>query len=170
MEDFFQAWNRLGAFNFGDHTGLVPKLRTSHIAQLTGHFHVGGIFRKADRHVIGLKAHGRLDIVHVLAGQGGSGQTATLLVDAFVVGQLATGLHGGVNLLTFDRVHGQNNQAIVQEQHVSGLDVPRQLFVIQSHALQVTGFGARGVQHKLGPVLEHDFALGKLAYPDFGAL
>ncbi len=68
-----------------------------HIAELTCHFHVGGALRKAHGHVVSLEAHRGANVFHVLAGQGRGSQTATLLVDALVIGQLTAELDRGVH-------------------------------------------------------------------------
>jgi hypothetical protein len=60
-----------------------------HVAQLARQLHVGGVLRETHRHIVGLEAHGGLDVVHVLGRQRRRGQAAALLVDALVVGQLA---------------------------------------------------------------------------------
>ena len=168
-QDAVQLRNGFGAFDLGDQAGPVA-VGASHVAELAGHFHVGGVFGEAHRHIVGIEAHGRADVVHVLGRQGRCRQAAALLVDALVVGQLAAQLHGGVHLLAFDRVHGEHDQAIVEQEHIARFHVARQLFVIQAHTVDVTRLGARGVQHKGGTGLEHDFAFGKLADPDLGAL
>ena len=70
------------------------------VGQLTGHFHVCGILGKTHSHIVGLEAHGGFDVFHVFGRQGWRGESAALLVDALVVGQLATQFDGGVNLFT----------------------------------------------------------------------
>ena len=45
----------------------------------------------------------------------------------------------------FDLHH---DQAVVEQQHITGLDVTRQLFVVQAHAVDVARLGAAGIQHK----------------------
>jgi hypothetical protein len=57
-------------------------------------------------------------------------------------------LTGGVHLLAAHGVHGQHDQAVVEQQRVAGLHVARQLLVVQAHALDVARLGARGVQHE----------------------
>ena len=75
----------------------MVELSCGHIGKLTRHFHVGGIFRKAHSQVVGLKAHGRFDVFHVLGGEGWRSEAATLFVDAFVVGQFTAQFDGGVD-------------------------------------------------------------------------
>ena len=98
QQNFFQTWNGFGTLNFGNQSRLVIEFGCSHIGQLTGHFHVGCVFRKADGNVVRLKAHRCFDVFHVFAGQGWRCQAATLFVNAFVVGQLATQFDGGIDL------------------------------------------------------------------------
>ena len=49
QQNFFQAGNGFCTFNFGNQAWLVVVFGSSHIGQLTGHFHVGGIFGKTHR-------------------------------------------------------------------------------------------------------------------------
>ena len=169
-QDFFQVGNRLGAFNFGNQARLVFVLRRSNIAQLAGHFHVRRVFGETHRHVVGLKAHRGLDVLHVLGRQRGCRQAAALLVDALVVGQLAAELDGGDDFFTQHRIHRQHDQAVIEQQRVARLDIARQLLVVQSHTLDVARLGARGVQHELLARHQLHLALGKLAHADFGSL
>ena len=134
--------NGFKALDLGNQPRLVLKGLCRHIAELARHFHVGGIFGKAHGHIVSLKRHGGFDVFHVFGGQRRGGQSAALLVDAFVIGQLAAHFHRGVHLLAFDGVNSQHNQAVVQQQQVAGFDIAGQLFVVQSHALQITQFGA----------------------------
>ena len=75
-----------------------------------------------------------------------------------------------MHLLALDGVHGQHDQAIVEQEHIARFHITRQLFVIEAHAVDVARLGARGVQHKGSTGLQHHFAFGKLAHPDLGAL
>ncbi len=113
QQNFFQAGDGFCTFNFGNQAWLVVVLGSRHIGQLTRHFHVGGIFGKTHRQIVSLKAHGRFDVFHVLGSQGRRSEAATLFVNAFVVGQLTTQLHGGIDLFALHRVNGEHNQAIV---------------------------------------------------------
>jgi hypothetical protein len=63
-------------------------------------------------------------------------------VDALVVGQLAADGHVGVDLLASHSIHRQDDQAVVQQQHVARLDVLWQFFVVQPNAVNVAGLGA----------------------------
>ena len=75
-----------------------------------------------------------------------------------------------MHLLAFDGVDRQHNQAVVQQQQVAGFHIAGQLFVVQSHALQITQFGAGSVKHKLGATHQHDFAVSEFAHANFGPL
>ena len=169
-QDFVELGNGFGALDLGDQAGLVFVRRGGHVAQLARHFHVGGVFRKADGDVIGLKAHRRLDVFHVLGGQRGRGQAAALLVDALVVRQLAAELDGGVDFLAAHRIDGQDDQAVVEQQQVARLHVTRQFLVVQAHALDVARRLARGVEDEFLAGLQHHLAFGELADADFRAL
>ena len=70
-QDFFQMRDGLKAFDFGDQARVVFVRFGRDVAKLSGHFHVGGVFWKADRHIVGLERHGGFDIFHVFAGQCG---------------------------------------------------------------------------------------------------
>ena len=162
--------NGFKAFDFGDQPWFVFVGLGRNIAQLAGHFHVGGIFWKADGHVVGLERHGGFDVFHVFAGQRRCGQPAALFVDALVVGEFAAHLHHGVHLFAFDFAHGQHDQPIVEQQQVAGFDVARKFFVIEPHAEDIAGLGARSVEHKRSAGLQHHFAFGEFANADFGPL
>jgi hypothetical protein len=99
LQDGLQVRNGLGALDLGDQPRLVAVFGAGHVAQLARHFHVGGVLGEAHRHVVGLEAHRRADVVHVLGRQRRGCQAAALLVDALVVGQLAAQLDRGVHLL-----------------------------------------------------------------------
>ena len=169
-QDGFQVRNGFSALDFRDQPGLVAVLRRGHIAQLSRHFHVGRILGKAHRDIVRLELHGCADVLHVLGRERGRRQSAALFVDAFVIGKLATNTHLGMNRLATDGFHGQDNQTIVQQQHVPGAGIARELLVIQAHALLIAKFSARCIQHERGPGFQHDAPLGKLAYPNLGAL
>ena len=68
-----------------------------------------------------MEAHGCADVVHVLGREGSSRQAAALFVDALVVGQFTAQLDNGVHLLALDGGHCEDNQAIVEQEHVAGL-------------------------------------------------
>ncbi|MCY1538559.1 hypothetical protein D9M68_741070 [compost metagenome] len=141
-----------------------------HVAQLARQLHVGGVLGKTHRHVIGLQAHGGLDIVHVLGGQRRRGQAAALLVDALVVRQLAAEIHRGVHRWTHHLVDDQHDQAVIEQQRVAGLHVAGELLVVQAHAFEIAQLGARGIEHEFFTRHQHHLALGKLAHADLGAL
>ncbi|CAB4578645.1 unannotated protein [freshwater metagenome] len=141
-QDALEVRNGFCAFDLRNQARLVAELSARHIAQLARHFHVGGVFGEAHRHIVGAQAHGGLDVIHVLGGQRRGCEAAALFVDALVVGQLATQLDGGVHLLTFDGDHIEHDQTVVEQQHVTRFHVAGQFLVIETHTMQVTGFGA----------------------------
>ena len=169
-QDGLQVRNGLGALDLGDQARLVAVFGSGHVAQLTRHFHVGRVLGKAHRHVVGLKAHGRADVFHVLGREGGSREPTTLLIDALVVGQLTAQLDGGVHLFAAHRIHREHDQTVVEQQQVARLHVAGQLLVVQAHAVDVAWLGARSVQHELGTGFQKHLAVGKLAHADLGAL
>ncbi|MDZ7910024.1 MAG: hypothetical protein U5N10_18595 [Gemmobacter sp.] len=132
--------------------------------------HVGRVLGETHGHVVGLQAHRGLDVFHVLGGQRRRGQPAALLVDALVVGQLATELDGGVHRVAEHLVDGHHDQPVVEQQRVARLHVARQFLVVQAHATDVARLGARGVEHKRLSGFEHHLAFGELADANLGAL
>ena len=51
-----------------------------------------------------------------------------------------------------DRVDRQHDQAVVEQQRVAGLDVARQLLVVEAHAVALARLSARrGVEHERRP-------------------
>ena len=165
-----QLGNRLGAFDFGNQAGLVVVLGGCHIAELARHFHVGGAFRKAHGHIVGLKGHGGADVVHVFGSQRGRGEAAALLVNAFVVRQLTAQLDGGVYLLTHHRIHGDDDQAVVQQEGITSLHFFGQRLVVQADGVDVAEFSACSVQNELVAVFQKHLALGKLTNANLGPL
>ena len=162
--------NRLCALNLGNQAWLVFEFRASHIAKLACHFHVGGGLWKAHRHVIRLKTHSRANVFHVFGGERGRSQPAALLVDAFVIGQLAAQPHHGMHRLAFDRRDIQHDQAIVEQEHIALFNFARQLFVIQTHGMHIAQLGAVTIQHEGCAVFQKHLALRKLAHADLRAL
>jgi hypothetical protein len=75
-----------------------------------------------------------------------------------------------VHGLTAYVLHGQHDQAVVEQQQVAGADIARQFLVIQPHTTDIPRLGARGVQDKGRSLLQHDLAFGELANPDLWAL
>ena len=84
-QDFFQIWNGFGTFYFCNQSRFMSVGRSCNVTQLARHFHIRGIFWKADSNIISLKAHGCLDVVHVFCSQGQRRQASALFVDALVV-------------------------------------------------------------------------------------
>ena len=141
-QNFFQVRNRFRALDFRNQAWLVFVLRCGHVAELARHFHIGGVFRKAHRHVVGLKAHRGLDVVHVLGREGRCSQAAALFVDALVVGQLTAKLDGGDDFFAENGIYRQHDQAVIEQQYIACPDITRQLLVVQPHTLDVARFGA----------------------------
>ena len=86
------------------------------------------------------------------------------------LGQLTANGHGGVDGIAQHTVHGQHDQTVVEQQHIAAFHVARQLLVVQTHTLQIAGFGARGIQHEWRTSFQPHLAFGKLADADLGAL
>ena len=107
--------NGFCTLDLGNQTGLVFVRLACHIGELTGHFHVGGVFWKAHGHIVGLKAHRRFDVFHIFGSQCRRGKSTTLLVDAFVVGQLSADFDDGVHLFALHRFDRQHDQAVVEQ-------------------------------------------------------
>ena len=93
-----------------------------------------------------------------------------MFVDAFVVRQIAAHFDGGVHGLADNFVHGQHDQAVVQQQHIVCFDFVGQVFVIQTHSVLVAQLGAGGVQNEFSADFQHDFVVHKTADADFGTL
>ena len=93
-----------------------------------------------------------------------------LLVDALVIRQLTAELDGRVHLFALDGVHRNNDQSVVEQQHIACFHLARQRLVIQAHGMNVAHFGARRVEHKFLPGLQKYLAFDKLAHPNLGTL
>ncbi len=170
-QDLFQhaRADGLGALDLGDHLGLVVVRRTGHGGQLARHFHVGGVLGETDRDVVGAQRHRGLDVVHVLGRQRRRRQPAALAVDALVVGQVAADLDDGLDLLAHHALDLQHDQAVVEQQQVTGADVARQLLVIQADALLVAQLAA-SIQREAVAGVQRDLAALELADADLRAL
>ena len=66
--------------------------------------------------------------------------------------------------------HGDDDQAVIEQQDVAGFDFARQGFVVQADAVDITGLGAQGVQNEGLPHLQHDLTFCKFTDTDLGAL
>ena len=147
-----------------------PEGSKAPMGQFARHVHVGARLRERDREVVALQLCRGLDVLHVLAGQGRRREAAALLVDALVVRQHAAHLDKGVHLFSADRVHSQHNETIIEQEYVTGLDVARQLLVVESHNPHVARLAALRIENKGLTALQDDLALGKPADPNFGSL
>ena len=75
-----------------------------------------------------------------------------------------------MNRLALDRIDRDHDQAVIEQQHVTGLDFARQRLVVQTNRMNIAEFGARGIEHKFLAGFQHHLALGKFPDADLGAL
>ena len=108
-----QIRDRFGTLDLGDHAGAMTIGLASNGGELSRHRHIGRIFREGHSHIVRAQTHRGLDVIHIFRGQRWSRQTTTLLVDTFVVRELATDLYRGEDLVTSDTLNIQYDQAIV---------------------------------------------------------
>ena len=146
IEDFGQVGDGLDALDLGDQ----DRRAAGGAHQLARHVHVGGALREGDGDEIDADLGGRLDVVHVLAGQRRRGQAAALAVDALVVRQLAADDDAGVNLLAAHAGDFELQAAVVEEQDVAIDDVLGQVLVIEADAFLVAE-RALGVEDEFSP-------------------
>jgi len=169
VEDLAQQRHRLGALDLGDDVRPDSVLLAGNGGQAPRHLDVGAVLHEAHRHVVGAAGHCGLDVAHVLGGQGRRRQAAALLVDALVVGQLATHAHQRVDLGAGHALDVEHDQPIVEQQHIAGLHVARQVLVVQPDALGAAELGA-GVQHEAGAITQLGLAALEAADADLRAL
>jgi hypothetical protein len=137
--------------------------------QLARHVHVGGALREGDGDEIDADLGGRLDVVHVLAGQRRRGQAAALAVDALVVGQLAADDDAGVDLMAAHAGDLELQAAVVEQQDVAMTDVLGQILVVEADALLVAE-RALGVEDEGFAGDQRDLAVLELADADLRPL
>ncbi|BBG30680.1 cation transport ATPase [Zymobacter palmae] len=108
------------------------------VQQLASVFHVSSRTREGDRDVVDAQFDGRLHVDLVFLGQCRSGQTAALLVDPFVVGQLAANQDFAVYFRCSHASDFEDQAAVVQQQYVAFEQVFCQIFVVTADLMLVT--------------------------------
>src|SRR5476649_2393209 len=99
--------------------------------EFPSHVHVGARLGKRDGQVVGVELCRGLDVLHVLCRERRRGQSATLPVDALVIGEHAAMAHRGVHFGSTHGGHVQHDLAVVQQKHGAGRHVARQFLVVQ---------------------------------------
>ena len=144
-------------------------MATSRAHQLARHIHVGTILWKRNSEKIRAYCHCSLDVVHVFGRQRRCGQPAALAIDTLVIRQHTTYLHLAFNAVAAHRHYLENDQAIVKQQHVFGLYIARQFFVVDAHLFLIAQF-AIGIEHKRVAVFQGNFVVFESADSDFWPL
>ena len=75
-------------------------------------------------------------------------------------------MHG----IAFHRIHDDDDQTIVEQEHITGLHFIGQGLVVQAHGIDIAQLSAASIQYKFLAGLQKYFALCELADTDFGAL
>ena len=111
------------------------------------------------------------DVLAILVGQRAGGQAAALAVDALVVAELAADQHAGLDARAVDAQHLQADLPVVEQQHVAGEHVRRQLLVGDPDRSLGAGIdGERGIQGELRAVGELHLAGREAVDADLRAL
>jgi hypothetical protein len=141
------------------------------LEQFAGHVHVVRGPNEGHRNIVRVQFGGGHYVLLVLFGQGVGGQATAALVQALVVGQRAADQHPGGDAVVVNGLHFHFNAAVVEYQDVARLDVPDQLFVVDTHALVGTRFLVHGgVQHEGLAGAQGDLVFGKAGNAQFRAL
>ena len=165
IDDLVEVRDRLRALDLRDQQRIAAR----GAQQLARHVHVFLVLRERDGEVVGGKLGRRLDVLHVLRGQRGRGQSAAHPVDALVVGQRAAHHDARDDPRAVDGLDVEPDQAVVEQQHRAARDVARQLLVVEAGARRVAEF-AFGVEDERLPGLQRDLAVDELADADLRAL
>ena len=126
---------------------------------------------KGNSNVVHLHLGNKADVFLVLVGESSQRESTSLTINALAAAQLTTGNHGGVDFSTLRFFHTQANEPIVQQQHVTGLDILRDPGVTDKDSFLVTRIASPvGIENKATPRFQADASLGKFADADFRTL
>ena len=153
LDDLFQRRNRLRALDLGDE----QRLAACGAQQLARHVHVFLVLGKRHRDIVGLDRNARLHVVHVLGGQRGCGQSASL-----VVRKHAADFDSCRDFVSEHGFHLQLDQAVVKQQHITRGYIARQLLVVETDPLFVPELAVR-VENEVLAGLERYLAVRELA-------
>ena len=121
--------------------------------------------------IIHLERRGGADVLAILVGQRARGQAAALAVDALVVAEFAADQHARLDARALDAEDLQADLPIVEQQHIAGEHIRRQLLVRDPHARFGSRVdGERGIQRELRPVGQLHLAGHEAVDADFRAL
>ncbi len=165
MQDVLQRGDGLDPFDLGDQQGIRP----GGAQQFARQAHVGAGLGEGDGDEIACELRRGADVLHVLGGERRRREAAALLVDALVVGQHAADAHAAAHFALDDRVHFEDDAAVVEQQHVAGGQVVDQVRVVEADARRIAG-RARRIEDEAAAGLEFGLAGGELADANLGAL
>src|SRR5882724_10334839 len=137
--------------------------------KLPRHMHVGARLGEGNGEVIHLDFRRNADVLHILGWERGGGEASSQAVDPLVVGEHSSVTDAAVYLVTYDLFDFEHDLAVVEEQHVAGPHVARELLVIQADSA-VDSKLAVGIEHEGVPGIQNDLAVLELADPDLRTL
>ncbi len=159
--------DRLGALDLGYQPGFATGLGE----QAAGVFHVLGVAREGNGHVVQVHVRGQLDVGLVLVGQRRRGETAAAAVDALVVGQRAADQHPAAQFVGGDFLDHHHHPAVVQQQFIADPAVLHQVRVVDADHFLGTGVaGVAGGEAELVADLQFDALVGELGDADLRSL
>ena len=168
--DFFEVVDGFDAFDFGDDAGQDFAAAFSLADELARELEVGSRFDEADGDVVGTDGDSGFEVLIVFFGECRRGQAAALFVDAFAGFEDGGVLYGGVDFGVDDFVDFEGEQAVIEQQDVTGFDVVRQFAVVEADAVVFAFAFVGGIKDEAVAAFEFHFAAFDEANTDFRAL
>ena len=152
--------------DLGDDRNLAAMRGQHDVDQLLD---IAGLTHEGQRHIIQAVIIGELQIAPILVGDRGNVQLDIGQIDALARLEATAVDHPGRNLVALDALHGQLEQAIIDENPITGLDLLVQAAMVNRHLLhpivnpadqfigtQHQGFAGRHVQRIAFELAETD--------------
>src|SRR6266568_9049565 len=155
----------LRPLDLGDEKGVSAR----GAQKLPCHDHIGARLGEGNGEVVHLDFRRGAYVIHVFGWKGGSGEAASEPIDALVVGEHSPVTDAAMHLVAHDLLYFEDDLAVVKKQHVAGMHVAWQLFVVKTHTLLVSNL-AVGIEYKGIAWTQSDLAVLELSDPDLGAL
>src|SRR5260221_2630033 len=137
--------------------------------ELPCHDHIGARLGEGNGEVVHLDFRRCAYVIHVFGWRAGGGGAAPGPIDALVVGAPSPVTDAAMPLVAHDLLYLEDDLAVVKKQHVAGMHVARQLFVVKTHTPLVSNL-AVGIEYKGIAWTQSDLAVLELSDADLGAL
>ena len=146
IQNFIRG-NGLGALNFRNQTDRFADVALQFVGigvqQLARIFHVSAGAREGHGDIVDAQLNSCLHVGFIFFRQRRCGQTATLLVDAFVVGQLAAHKHFTVHFRRCNTGHFEHQTTVVEQQHVAFKQIFGEVFVVAADLVLIAVVAAQ---------------------------